>query len=152
MSWDLTNLIFNTRCKNKACNMRKESNMNSEPPLTIQNSFKMNVFVAKTFRDMNWWPSETVALCPAILPKIIWCRQTEKRKAKSDACNMTDEGSLQKYCPLLWNKRTRRIHKRKNIFCANLWRKSPARIFGSSQYLRPDHNLLLVNKLKIWES
>ena len=64
---------------------------------------------------------------------------------------MTDEGSLQKKLPLaLKQKDEEKESQEKNTFCTNFWRKS-ARIFVSSQYLRPDHNLLL-NKLKIREN
>ena len=66
---------------------------------------------------------------------------------------MTDEGSLQKKLPLALKQKDAEESQEKKIFvCVIFWRKPPARIFGSSQYLRPDHNLLLVNKLKIWES
>ena len=67
----------------------------------------------KIHSDMNWWPSETVPLCPAILPKIIWRCQTEKRGSKKF---MRYDGWCQfaKKLPLLPNKRIRRVQK--NVF------------------------------------
>ena len=62
----------------------------------------------KIHSDMNWWPWETVPLCPAILPKIIWRCQTEKRGSKKF---MQYDGWCQfaKKLPLLPNKRIWRV-------------------------------------------